>query len=123
MDTAVIIQIVEAIVAAAAFLGLGIVTKLYKDSKVMYEAWLSLYSALKLLADEIKKANEDKNVTQEEFDEMMEQFGDIMAKAEKLRESVQVVVDDVYKLKEEIMDWINNRQSNNVKADKKVDKK
>lgn len=112
MDTATIIQIVEAIVAVAMALGLGVVGKLYVDSKKAYEAWQALYSSIKMFADEIKAANADKDVTQEEFDKLMNRFSEIMEKAEKLRADVQTVVDDIYELKKEIMDIIIARAVN-----------
>ncbi len=88
MDTATIIQIVEAIVLICVTLGLGVAAKLYLDTRKMLE----MIQAFLTSADNAKA---DGVITKEESDQLVDQLCALMKQG-------KLVLDDVLKLKEEL---------------------
>ena len=89
MDTATIIQIAEAIVLICVTLGLGVVAKFYLDGKKFIEMILSF------LAD-VDKAKADGDIDNTEFTDLVDKLGAIAKQG-------KVVLDDVMKLKGELL--------------------
>ena len=88
MDTATIIQIVEAIVLICVTLGLGVAAKLYLDGKNLIEMIMSF------LAD-VDKAKADGTIDNTEFNDLVDKLGAIAKQG-------KIVADDIMALKKEL---------------------
>jgi len=104
-----IIALVSAGIGAAAY-------KLYFDTKKLVEILQPLVIALQEMVTDIKEANLDGKVTQEEFDKLMVQANALALRCTEAMSQGKIVVDDVLALKKEIMDFINNYQANHANA-------
>jgi hypothetical protein len=89
MDTATIIQIIEGIAFICAMIGLGAFAKLYLDGKKFIQM-------IKEFLADADKAKADGVITKEESDELTERLCQIIKQG-------KVVLDDVLKLKEELL--------------------
>lgn len=100
MDWAVII---DTIIAIAGVLGLGgLATKLYYDGKRLREALIAAKASIMKMWAEIVAANEDKDVTQEEFTKIVAAASVFMKDFDEIVNSGTIVVEDLYALKDAI---------------------
>lgn len=90
--------------------------KLYIDTNKLVEILKPLIVALQEMVAEIKEANADGKVTQEEFDKLMAKANDLATRCTEAMSQGKVVVDDIQALVKEIQDFIHNYQNNHAEG-------
>jgi hypothetical protein len=110
--------IIEAILGVIALVSAGIGVRcwtLYVDSKKLVEILKGLIIVIQEMIAEIKEANSDGKITQEEFDKLMVKANALSLKCTEAMSQGKIVIDDILALKKEIMDFINEYQAKNGK--------
>jgi uncharacterized protein YdcH (DUF465 family) len=119
IDTATMIQIIEAIVTFATLLGLSVVAKLYLDTKKLVDI---LKGALGLMGDlnnEYIEANKDGKVTDAEFASLLESSKPVYDKIVEAMNQAKLVVDDVEALVKQVQSLINDWQTKKATISKR----
>jgi hypothetical protein len=99
--------IIEVILAIAGVLGLGaIAARLKTDGDKLKAALKAAQVSLMDAWEVCKKANEDKNVTQEEFDEIMDKVSAFMTDFNNIVQCSKIVTDDLYALRDAIEEML-----------------
>jgi ABC-type transporter Mla subunit MlaD len=112
VDWNVIIEMALAIAAVIGFGGIAIKLKL--DAEKLIEKVKALIASYQSLVEEIKQANDDGKVTQEEFTKLMNEINALVANATEAMKAGKDVVDDIETLKNQIMAIVTKKQLNNA---------
>lgn len=118
MDEAVIKMIIGIVFTILAAIGVSWtwISKFKKDAEAAYVAGVELLAVSKLMMDEIKAANADGSVSQEEFTKLVDRLTEVIDKVNEAIKKSKAVVDDIIELKRQLADIIGNFQK--VKAAK-----
>lgn len=107
------IDITVIIAALGALIGLAAsVAKLYSKGKAVIAAAKGFLEAIKQLFVELKKANDDGKITQEEYDLLMKEANDTIKKGQKAIKKGEDVLADLNELKTKILQIVASRAVN-----------
>jgi hypothetical protein len=107
------IDITVIIAALGALIGLAAsVAKLYSKGKAVIAAAKDFLEAIKQLFIELKKANDDGKITQEEYDLLMKEANDIIKKGQKAIKKGEDFLHDLDALKTQILQIVASRTVN-----------
>ena len=107
IDITVIIAAIGALIALAAS-----AAKLYSKGKAVVAAAKDFLDAVKLLFIELKKANDDGKITQEEYDLLMKEANDAIKKGQKAIKKGEDFLHDLDALKTQILQIVASRTVN-----------
>jgi ABC-type transporter Mla subunit MlaD len=96
--------IIEMVLAIAGIIGFGtIAMKMKLDAEKLIEKIKALVSSYQSLVNEIKQANDDGEVSQKEFTQLMNEVNALVANATEAMKAGKDVIDDVELLRNQIM--------------------
>jgi hypothetical protein len=107
IDITVIIAAIGALIGLAAS-----AAKLYSKGKAVIAATKDFLEAIKRLFLELKKANDDGKITQEEYDLLMKEANDIIKKGQKAIKKGEDFLHDLDALKTQILQIVASRTVN-----------
>jgi len=106
-----LIALISAGVGAASY-------KLYIDSKKLIEVMKPLLSSLQEMQQEIVDANADGAISNEEFTKLLDKSNELVKKITEAMAQAKLVVDDFIALKDEVLKFIHDYQTNHTSGAK-----